>query len=103
MGMKSDIEIAQEAQLLPIGQIADKLGVAQETLEPYGRYKAKLDIHALRGLPRKAKLVLVTAISPTPAGMNITGITATKRLPVSRTAESGSAPLSSSANRITMP
>ena len=68
MGTKSDIEIAQEAQLLPIGQIADKLGVAQETLEPYGRYKAKLDIHALRGLPRKAKLVLVTAISPTPAG-----------------------------------
>ena len=68
MGMKSDIEIAQEAQLLPIGQIADKLGVAQETLEPYGRYKAKLDIHALRRLPRKAKLVLVTAISPTPAG-----------------------------------
>ena len=68
MGMKSDIEIAQEAQLLPIGQIADKLGVAQETLEPYGHYKAKLDIHALRGLPRKAKLVLVTAISPTPAG-----------------------------------
>ncbi|WP_295856554.1 formate--tetrahydrofolate ligase [uncultured Oscillibacter sp.] len=68
MGMKSDIEIAQEAQLLPIGQIADKLGVAQETLEPYGRYKAKLDIHALRGLPRRAKLVLVTAISPTPAG-----------------------------------
>ncbi len=68
MGMKSDIEIAQEAQLLPIGQIADRLGVAQETLEPYGHYKAKLDIHALRGLPRKAKLVLVTAISPTPAG-----------------------------------
>ena len=68
MGMKSDIEIAQEAQLLPIGQIADKLGVAQETLEPYGHYKAKLDIHALRGLPRRAKLVLVTAISPTPAG-----------------------------------
>ena len=68
MGMKSDIEIAQEAQLLPIGQIADKLGVAQETLDPYGHYKAKLDIHALRGLPRRAKLVLVTAISPTPAG-----------------------------------
>ena len=68
MGMKSDIEIAQEAQLLPIGQIADKLGVAQETLEPYGHCKAKLDIHALRGLPRRAKLVLVTAISPTPAG-----------------------------------
>ena len=68
MGMKSDIEIAQEAQLLPIGQIADELGVAQETLEPYGHYKAKLDIHALRGLPRRAKLVLVTAISPTPAG-----------------------------------
>ena len=68
MGLKTDIEIAQESTMLPIGQIAEKLGVSQETLEPYGHYKAKLDIHALKNLPRKAKLVLVTAISPTPAG-----------------------------------
>ena len=68
MGLKSDIEIAQESTMLPIGEIAAKLGLGQETLEPYGHYKAKLDIHALKDLPRKAKLVLVTAISPTPAG-----------------------------------
>ena len=68
MGYKSDIEIAQESTMLPIEEVAAKLGVGQETLEPYGHYKAKLDIHALKDLPRKAKLVLVTAISPTPAG-----------------------------------
>ena len=68
MGSKSDIEIAQEATLLPIAEIAAKLGVGEDTLEPYGRTKAKLDIHALKDLPRKAKLILVTAISPTPAG-----------------------------------
>lgn len=68
MGFKSDIEIAQESTMLPIEEVAAKLGVGQETLEPYGHYKAKLDIHALKDLPRKAKLVLVTAISPTPAG-----------------------------------
>lgn len=68
MGFKSDIEIAQESTMLPIEEVAAKLGVGQETLEPYGHYKAKLDIHALKHLPRKARLVLVTAISPTPAG-----------------------------------
>lgn len=68
MGFKSDIEIAQESTMLPIEEVAAKLGVGQETLEPYGHYKAKLDIHTLKDLPRKAKLVLVTAISPTPAG-----------------------------------
>ena len=68
MSYKSDIEIAQEAKMLPITQIAEKLGIGEDALEPYGRVKAKVDIHALRDLPRKAKLVLVTAISPTPAG-----------------------------------
>ncbi len=68
MELKTDIEIAQSTAMLPIQEVAAKLGVAQETLEPYGHYKAKLDIHALKDLPRKAKLVLVTAISPTPAG-----------------------------------
>ena len=68
MSYKTDIEIAQEARMEPIGEIAAKLGVGEEALEPYGRTKAKLDIHALKSLPRKAKLVLVTAINPTPAG-----------------------------------
>ena len=54
--------------MLPIEQVAAKLGIAPENLEHYGHYKAKVDIHAMKNLPRKAKLVLVTAISPTPAG-----------------------------------
>ncbi len=65
---KSDIEIAQEAKILPIAEIAAKVGISEDALEPYGHYKAKVDIHALKDLPRKSKLVLVTAISPTPAG-----------------------------------
>ena len=101
--MKSDIEIAQEARMKPIAEIAASLGLADEDVIPYGRYKAKINHRLIHKAGKQGKLVLVTAISPTPAGMNITGITATKRLPVSRTAESGSAPLSSSANRITMP
>ena len=66
--MKSDIEIAQEATLLPITEIAAKLGVSEDALEPYGRSKAKLDLHSLKDRPRKGKLILVTAINPTPAG-----------------------------------
>ena len=66
--MKTDIEIAQGAKLLPITEIAAKLGIGEETLEPYGRSKAKLDLAPLREKPRKGKLVLVTAINPTPAG-----------------------------------
>ena len=66
--MKTDIEIAQGAKLLPITEIAAKLGIGGETLEPYGRSKAKLDLAPLREKPRKGKLVLVTAINPTPAG-----------------------------------
>ena len=66
--MKTDIEIAQSAAMLPIGEIAARLGISEEALEPYGRTKAKLDINSLRDMPRKAKLVLVTAINPTPAG-----------------------------------
>lgn len=68
MEIKSDIQIAQEAEMLPIAQVASALGVGEDTLEPYGRTKAKLDIHALRDKPRQAKLILVTAINPTPAG-----------------------------------
>ena len=66
--MMTDIEIAQSTQMQPISAIADKLGVSEEHMELYGRYKAKLDITAMRSMPRKGKLILVTAINPTPAG-----------------------------------
>ncbi len=66
--MKSDIEIAQAAEMLPITEIAAKLNIDEHTLEPYGRTKAKIDITALKDAPRKGKLILVTAINPTPAG-----------------------------------
>lgn len=68
MSFKTDIEIAQESTMLPIEQVAAKLGIAPENLEHYGHYKAKVDIYAMKNLPLKSKLVLVTAISPTPAG-----------------------------------
>ena len=64
----SDIEIAQQARMLPITEVAAKAGLAEEQLECYGRHKAKVDIHSLKDLPQKGKLVLVTAINPTPAG-----------------------------------
>ena len=64
----SDIEIAQQARMLPIIEVAAKAGLAEEQLECYGRHKAKVDIHSLKDLPQKGKLVLVTAINPTPAG-----------------------------------
>ena len=64
----TDIEIAQASKMLPIEEVAAKVGIKPEQLENYGHYKAKVDIHALKDLPRKSKLVLVTAISPTPAG-----------------------------------
>ncbi|MEU1971900.1 formate--tetrahydrofolate ligase [Microbacterium sp. NPDC019599] len=69
MGL-SNIEIAQAAQLLPITQIAERLGIPEESLEPYGRHKAKVSLRHLDSIadrPR-GKLVLVTAVSPTPAG-----------------------------------
>ena len=65
---KSDIQIAHEAQMLPIAEVAQRAGIGEEALEPYGRTKAKVDVHALSQLPRKGRLVLVTAINPTPAG-----------------------------------
>ena len=65
---KTDIEIAQEAEMWHISKIAEKVGLSEDQLDYYGKYKAKVDIHALRDMPRKAKLVLVTAINPTPAG-----------------------------------
>ena len=66
--MKTDIEIAQSAAMLPIAQVAGKAGIDAGLLEHYGRVKAKIDIGPLRDRPRKGKLILVTAINPTPAG-----------------------------------
>lgn len=66
----SDIEIAQAAKLKPIQEIGASLGISAEHLEPYGHYKAKMSLKYLDALPEKpnSKLILVTAISPTPAG-----------------------------------
>lgn len=68
--MPTDIEIARAATLLPIASIAGKAGIPSEALNPYGKYIAKIDTHAIPGFQSKpdGKLILVTAISPTPAG-----------------------------------
>lgn len=66
--MKTDIEIAQSCPLLPITAIGAKLGLTEEQLECYGRYKAKLLPSATVGKPQTGKLILVTAINPTAAG-----------------------------------
>ena len=66
--VKSDIEIAQSSEMLPIFEVAKHAGIPEDLLEPYGRYKAKLDARALADKPLRGKLVLVTAINPTPAG-----------------------------------
>ncbi|MDK2823122.1 MAG: formate--tetrahydrofolate ligase [Clostridia bacterium] len=70
MTFKSDIEIAQECKLEVINEIAEKLGVPDDYVENYGKYKAKIDYKLLEDLKDKpnGKLVLVTAINPTPAG-----------------------------------
>lgn len=67
---KSDIEIAQESKMLPITDIAEKIGLSGDDLEMYGKYKAKLSTEALNKLNTKesGKIILVTAINPTPAG-----------------------------------
>ena len=68
--MKSDIQIAQETQMLPIKEVAAAYGITEDDLELYGKYKAKLSDDFLAGLSSRpdGKLVLVTAINPTPAG-----------------------------------
>ena len=66
---KSDIEIAQETNMLPIAQVAEAAGVDEKYLEQYGKYKAKVDYNLLKEVQRPdGKLILVTAINPTPAG-----------------------------------
>ncbi len=74
----SDIEIAQQATLRPIADVANELGITNEELEPYGRYKAKLNDSLADRLKDKpdGKLILVTAINPTPAGEGKTTVTA---------------------------
>lgn len=73
---KSDIEIAQNAKMKPIYEVANALGIDDKYLEPYGKYKAKLSEDLLKSLEDKkdGKLVLVTAINPTPAGEGKTTI-----------------------------
>ena len=68
--MKTDIQIAQEAKLMPITEVAEQLGISFDDLELYGKYKAKLSDEYLESIQgnQNAKLVLVTAINPTPAG-----------------------------------
>ena len=67
--MLSDIEIAQACEMLPITEVADRLGIENKYLEQYGRYKAKVDLSLLdEQREHEGKLILVTAITPTPAG-----------------------------------
>ena len=68
--MKTDIQIAQEAKIVNIMEIAKKIGLDEDSIEQYGKYKAKVDLKVLKKLENKkdGKLVLVTAITPTPAG-----------------------------------
>lgn len=69
MGFKSDIEIAQETKAKDIREIADKIGLLEDDIELYGKYKAKIDYNVLDRIEdKKGKLILTTAINPTPAG-----------------------------------
>lgn len=75
--MKTDIEIAKEATLKPIKEVVSSLGIGEDDLELYGKYKAKLSEEYLKSIEnnKKGKLILVTAINPTPAGEGKTTIT----------------------------
>jgi formate--tetrahydrofolate ligase len=64
----SDLDIANQSELKPIGDIAKKAGIPEHALEQYGHYKAKIDINQVQSKEEKGKVVLVTAMSPTPAG-----------------------------------
>lgn len=74
MGYKTDIEIAQECKKIPISKIAEKAGIPDEYVEQYGKYKAKISLD-YKGNGKKSKLILVTAITPTPAGEGKTTVT----------------------------
>ncbi len=75
--MKTDIEIAQAAELTPIKEVARQIGIEQDDLEVYGRYKAKLSEEYIEKIGKnpEGKLILVTAINPTPAGEGKTTVT----------------------------
>lgn len=78
MIVPTDITIAQNATIQPIGDIASKLGLNAEQIEPYGHYKAKIDpeaVFATSAKGKRSKLILVTAINPTPAGEGKTTVT----------------------------
>lgn len=67
--MKTDIEIARMAKIKPISEIAEKLGISDKDIEQYGNYKAKIPLHFINEKKiKRSKLILVTAITPTPAG-----------------------------------
>ncbi len=68
MRFPSDIEIAQKARILPIEEIAERMGIESGALEKYGHYKAKLPLFLLEGRRERGKIVLVSAMSPTPLG-----------------------------------
>ncbi|MGX0330387.1 formate--tetrahydrofolate ligase [Staphylococcus cohnii] len=68
MAHLSDLDIANQSTLQPIGDITEKVGIPADALEPYGHYKAKIDINQVKQKENKGKVVLVTAMSPTPAG-----------------------------------
>ena len=67
--IKSDIEIAQESKMLRVNDVAEKLGIDESYIENYGKFKAKIDYNVLKTMQNKknGKLILVTAITPTPA------------------------------------
>ena len=75
--MKTDIEIAQSVDLQPIADVVKKVGIDYDNLELYGKYKAKLSFDKIQELQKKpvGKLILVTAINPTPAGEGKSTIT----------------------------
>lgn len=66
--MKTDVQISREAKLEHILKIAEKAGLTEDNVEVYGKYKAKIDMNTIKEMPLKAKLILTTAITPTPAG-----------------------------------
>ena len=78
--MKTDIEIAQEAKMRPITEIAAQLGLSDEHVIPYGRYKAKIDHRLIHDAKKQGKLILVTAISPTTTPVSWSWVSAPRRL-----------------------
>lgn len=64
----TDLEISSRATMLPITEIAERIGIPDEAIEPYGKYKAKIDVTKLATQEKKGRVILVTATSPTPAG-----------------------------------